>query len=82
MPLYNFECTECGHTFEDIQKADITEIPCEKCQKKSKRIMISVPQSPKMGLTNADVRIRDKMKRAPKSAAPSAMFDDGKGHRF
>jgi len=72
--LYDFECSECGHVFEDIQKPDITEIPCEKCQKIAKR-KFPVPQKQKEGLTLADGRIRDTMKRNPRSNYK--MFDRG-----
>lgn len=75
MPLYSYVC-ECGFETEEFNPSDIMEIQCQKCQKLARR-SFPVPQSPKMGLTNADGRIRDKMKRAPKSAAPSARFDRG-----
>lgn len=79
MPLYSFECSECNHEFDDIQKSDITEIPCEKCQKIAKR-KFPTPLKPKEGLTLADGRVRDHMKRDP---SPNfKMFDDGKGHRW
>jgi len=33
MPLYDFECTKCGHAFEAILKIsdDCTSLPCPAC---------------------------------------------------
>lgn len=73
MPLYNYIC-KCGFEIEEFNPSDILEIQCQKCQKKAKR-QFPITQKPKEGLTLADGRIRDKMKRNPKT--PGAMFDKG-----
>lgn len=36
MPTYDYQCTECGYTFEEYQS--ITEDPLEKCPECGKRV--------------------------------------------
>lgn len=78
MPLYTYICS-CGYSFDEITASDVNTVICPECEKQANR-SFPIPQSPKIGLTQADGRIRDKMKRNAKT--PTAMFDDGKGHRF
>jgi len=39
MPLYEFECTECGYVEEKMTGFKITVLPCSKCKGKAVRIM-------------------------------------------
>jgi putative FmdB family regulatory protein len=39
MPNYNFKCTECDHLFEGWQKMTAEPPKCEKCGKKSERLI-------------------------------------------
>lgn len=42
MPIYEYQCTHCGHIFEEIQK--ITDDPvlhCPECNNEVKRIISS-----------------------------------------
>lgn len=42
MPLYEYQCTKCGHEFEEMQK--ITEAPikqCPKCKKMTVKKKVS-----------------------------------------
>ena len=42
MPLYEYECEECGFKFEQLQKmTDEALVECPKCAKKSLRKLIS-----------------------------------------
>ena len=44
MPLYEYECTACGHRFERIQKfSDAPADTCPKCGKKSVQKLLSSP---------------------------------------
>ncbi len=31
MPTYDYECSECGHTFEEFHKMSITRRTCPEC---------------------------------------------------
>jgi putative FmdB family regulatory protein len=31
MPLYDYECTRCGHRFERVMKVGETELACPAC---------------------------------------------------
>jgi len=42
MPLYEYQCDECGHTFEKIQKfSDPLETVCPKCGGPVRKLMSS-----------------------------------------
>jgi putative FmdB family regulatory protein len=42
VPIYEYECTKCGHRFEIVQKLnDATVIKCEKCKGKVERLVSS-----------------------------------------
>ena len=42
MPLYEYQCDECGHTFEKIQKfSDPLEAVCPKCGGPVRKLMSS-----------------------------------------
>src|SRR3954463_9750466 len=42
MPLYEYQCDECGHTFEKIQKfSDPLETTCPKCGGPLRKLMSS-----------------------------------------
>jgi putative FmdB family regulatory protein len=44
VPLYEYQCKDCGHRFEKIQKfSDPLVTDCPKCGKKSVEQMISAP---------------------------------------
>lgn len=41
MPIYDFICKKCSHTFESIAKYD-EKVPCEKCQSETEHGIGSV----------------------------------------
>ncbi len=42
MPIYEYECTKCGHRFELIQKVNNARTKkCEKCKAKAERLISS-----------------------------------------
>jgi putative FmdB family regulatory protein len=42
MPIYEYECKECGHRFDEMQKfSDEPLKKCPKCNKKKLRRLIS-----------------------------------------
>jgi len=44
MPIYEFECTACGHQFEDLVSlsADLRRVACPGCGKRKARKLLSV----------------------------------------
>ena len=45
MPVYEFECEECGERFEELTASDTPEIPCPSCGARRTRRLLS-PVSP------------------------------------
>ncbi|KGQ18825.1 Regulatory protein, FmdB family [Lysobacter dokdonensis DS-58] len=44
MPIYGFECTACGHTFDRLQKmSDADPTTCPVCGKESVKRQITAP---------------------------------------
>lgn len=41
MPIYEFECSECGARFEDLVAAGTTEAPCRECGAQDARRIVS-----------------------------------------
>jgi putative FmdB family regulatory protein len=42
VPIYEYECTKCGHRFEVVQKVSDQSLPkCEKCKGKVERLVSS-----------------------------------------
>lgn len=39
MPLYDFECENCGNLFEEFTDPDIWELPCPECEAAAKKLM-------------------------------------------
>ncbi len=44
MPIYEYACPACGHSFEKIQRTDLHQAPCPVCGKLANRI-VSRPAS-------------------------------------
>lgn len=38
MPIYDFECGECGYEFDSIEKSSVKIIDCPECGKKAKKV--------------------------------------------
>lgn len=45
MPLYEYQCKNCGHTFTEMKsidtRSDPTQIPCSECNQNEVDILIS-----------------------------------------
>ena len=40
MPIYEYRCTKCGHTFEEMQKfSDPPVTKCPKCKRKVEKLL-------------------------------------------
>ena len=65
MPIFDFTCKKCGHTFEELVRG--TEKPaCPKCKSKSLEKLIGVPYSKTE--TTHDLAMRAAKKRDKKQA--------------
>jgi len=55
MPLYEFQCTECDRTFEELVRAAaaITEVKCPKCGSEHVRRQLSIFASKVSGGSSA-----------------------------
>lgn len=42
MPMYDFECTKCGHTFEMVTPYSAAPPPCPECDQATERL-VSAP---------------------------------------
>jgi len=60
MPMYDFECTQCGNAFETITPSDAPPPPCPECQAPSERL-ISAPFFGKGKITNMGPKARKYM---------------------
>jgi len=79
MPMYDFQCSICKHSFEEFAIIGAKETECEKCGKTAIKLFTATSNAAiVMGLTRADHRVRDTMKRKPKPT--SAFFDNGRGN--
>jgi putative FmdB family regulatory protein len=39
MPMYDFECTKCGHTFEDIIPSTAANPGCPECGEPTEKVL-------------------------------------------
>jgi putative FmdB family regulatory protein len=70
MPLYEYQCDECGHTFEKIQKfSDPLEDTCPKCGGPVRKLM----SSPAIQFKGSGFYITDYAKKD----SASTKFDSG-----
>jgi|SRR5215467_10663475 len=76
MPLYEYQCDECGHTFEKIQKfSDPLEDTCPKCGGPVRKLM----SSPAIQFKGSGWYITDYAKKDQPSTKSDATKSDGKG---
>ena len=41
MPMYDYECSSCGHEMEGLYDHEVESIPCHRCGSNSPRVMSS-----------------------------------------
>jgi putative FmdB family regulatory protein len=74
MPLYEYECTKCGHRFEKIQK--FSDKPVKKCPECGGRVEQTI-SAPAVQFKGSGWYVTDYAKKAG-SSAPSDSGKDGK----
>jgi putative FmdB family regulatory protein len=67
MPIYEFECEECGRRFEELVAADAPAPPCPACDAEGARRLISTVAPPGRQPRGAAVR-SDESRRGEREA--------------
>ena len=49
MPLYEYECQKCEHSFEKLVASSDTVVECPECHAKKVQRLLSVPAKPRTG---------------------------------
>ncbi len=68
MPIYEFECDECGERFEELVGSEVTSAPCPGCGAERTRRLISLVSPPGRQPRGAGVR-SDESRRREREAA-------------
>jgi len=71
MPMYDFECSKCGHGFEEIVPSDAAPPPCPECGAATEKVLsFGLGKVPKKGKKaeyyshkDTQAKIREKNKR-------------------
>jgi putative FmdB family regulatory protein len=80
MPVYEFECEECGQRFEELTSSDSGSLPCPKCGSSRTRRLLS-PVSP-AGRQPRGGRVRaDESRRGEREAARGERLAETKRKR-
>lgn len=67
MPIYEYECRQCGHTLDILQKiSDDPLTVCPKCDAKSLTKLVSAPNFKLKGTGWYETDFKNKGKSAPK----------------
>lgn len=68
--LFDFECNDCGHEFDDLVKPDIYTTPCPKCGKESRRLASAGHLDWKLGVQSSSFpTLADKWERIQRQKA-------------
>jgi putative FmdB family regulatory protein len=68
MPIYEFECEECGARFEELVAAVATDVPCAECGSTRTRRLISNVSPPGRQPRGAKVRSGESQRREREAA--------------
>ena len=80
MPVYEFECEECGGRFEELTAAETRSLPCPQCGSARTRRLLS-PVSP-AGRQPRGARVRsDESRRGEREAARGERLAESKRKR-
>jgi putative FmdB family regulatory protein len=80
MPVYEFECEECGARFEELAPSDTPGLPCPECgSARTRRLMSPVSPAGRQP-RGADVR-SDESRRGEREAARGERLAEAKRKR-
>lgn len=68
MPIYEFECEECGDRFEELVLADADAVACPHCGSERARRLLSQVSPPGRQPRGARVRSNESMRREREAA--------------
>lgn len=51
--MFDFECTKCEHTFDDLVYSEVREVPCPQCAGVATRLVATPHFDPRMGADTA-----------------------------
>jgi putative FmdB family regulatory protein len=68
MPIYEFECEECGGRFEELVAADAASAACPSCRSKRTRRLVSQVSPPGRQPRGAKVRSNESRRRETEAA--------------
>ncbi len=80
MPIYEFECEECGTCFEELVAAATAAAPCPECGSKRTRRLLSAVSPPGRQPRGAGVR-SDESRRRDREAARQDRLSESKKRR-
>lgn len=78
MPIYEFECEECGARFEELVAADLSAIPCGACGSGRTRRLISSVAPPGRQPRGAGVRSDESRRREREAARQDRLTESRK----
>jgi putative FmdB family regulatory protein len=81
MPIYEFECEECGARFEELLAADASEVACERCGSTNTRRLISAVSPPGRQPRGAAVRSDESRRREREAARQDRITEARKGRQ-
>lgn len=81
MPIYEFECEECGARFEELVAADVTELRCQRCGSARAKRQISSVSPPSRQPRGAAVRSDESRRREREAARADRIAESRKGRR-
>lgn len=80
MPVYDFECEECGERFEELTSSDTRSLKCPRCASSRTRRLLS-PVSP-AGRQPRGAGVRsDESQRREREAARGERLAESRGKR-
>ncbi|MBS1886297.1 MAG: zinc ribbon domain-containing protein [Actinobacteria bacterium] len=78
MPIYEFECEECGACFEELVTAGTTAAPCPECGAGRTRRLISAVSPPGRVPRGARVRADESRRRDREAARQDRLLESRK----
>lgn len=78
MPIYEFECGECGARFEELVAADAAEAPCAVCGSTGTHRLLSTVSPPGRQPRGAAVRSDESRRREREAARGERLAEAGR----
>jgi putative FmdB family regulatory protein len=76
MPIYEFECEECGNRFEELVPSEAAEVACPRCGSTRTRRLMSAVSPPGRQPRGAAVRSDESRRRESESAHKERLAAD------